>query len=135
MIEKVLNTHDIAIPLPRMNDEGNYVRMLLLTVSDIKSPDKGWKRIERLYHLHGGHNVGMVLLLAGEDTKDDSVHAYMELQARYVGIQRVPHTGQIVIDLIEVSVIVHRDANHSVIWNRLPADSTLRIPAADATIT
>ena len=84
IIESALKTHDIAIPLPRTDDEGGYVRMLLLTVSDIKSRNEGWKRIERLYHLHGGHNVGVVLLLAEGANKEDGLHAYMELQGRYV---------------------------------------------------
>lgn len=135
MSETALNTHDIAIPLPRTDGEGNYVRMLLLTVSDIKSPDKGWKRIERLYHLHGGHNVAIVLLIAGESTKEEGVHSYMDLEARYVRIWRIPHADPTVIDLAKVFIIVHRDANHSVIWDRLPPDGTLHLPAANATIS
>jgi hypothetical protein len=59
--------------------------MVLLSCADIHSEEKGWKRIERLYHLSGGVNVGIILLVAG---KEEGVHVYMQLQSRYEASRR-----------------------------------------------
>jgi hypothetical protein len=80
--EKTLGTHDIAIPLPRRDVQGNYVRMLLLSASDMRPGADGASRIERLYHLDGGHHVAIVFLLDNKGGKEDGVKAYMDLQAR-----------------------------------------------------
>ena len=81
--EKTFKTHDIAIPIRAGGEQGNDVRMLLLSAADMQSPENGWKRIEKLYHLYGGHNVGIVFLVGGKEATEGGVHDYMELQAKY----------------------------------------------------
>jgi hypothetical protein len=56
--------------------------MLLLSASDMQSSANGLARIERLYHLDGGHQVAVVFLIDNQGTKENGVKAYMELQAR-----------------------------------------------------
>ncbi len=83
-VEKTLGTHDIAIPLPQRGDQGSRVWMLLLSALDMQSSADGLARIERLYHLNGGHHVALVFLVDNNNqgVKADGVKAYMELQAR-----------------------------------------------------
>ena len=87
--EKSLETYHIAVPVPRRNDRSSQVRMLLLSASDLRSPDDGLARIERLYHLDGGHHVGIVFLLNERGGKENGMIAYMELQARCVMLREV----------------------------------------------
>ena len=56
--------------------------MLLLSALDMQSSAAGLARIERLYHLDGGHHVAVVFLIDNQGTKENGVKAYMELQAR-----------------------------------------------------
>jgi hypothetical protein len=81
-IEKALDTHDIVIPLPQRGEQGNHVWMLLLSALDMQSGANGLARIERLYHLDGGHHVAVVFLVDNKGAKENGVKAYMELQAR-----------------------------------------------------
>jgi hypothetical protein len=59
------------------------MRMLLLSISDLRPPFDSWGRIERLYHLNGGRLVGIVFLLDAASGHEDSIVAYMDLQAKY----------------------------------------------------
>jgi len=56
--------------------------MLLLSALDMQSSANGLTRIERLYHLDGGHHVAVVFLVGNQSAKENGVKAYMELQAR-----------------------------------------------------
>ncbi|KAI9730459.1 MAG: hypothetical protein M1818_008154 [Claussenomyces sp. TS43310] len=79
--EKSLNTHDIAIPLSRPNDEGGFFRLLLLSALDLRASDQAMARIERLYHLNGSRLNGIIFLLNGTAPQEESMNAYMSLQA------------------------------------------------------
>jgi hypothetical protein len=57
--------------------------MLLLSAADMQPKADGLGRIERLYHLDGGHHVAIVFLLDNNGASDDGVRGYMEMQARY----------------------------------------------------
>jgi hypothetical protein len=56
--------------------------MLLLSAFDMHSRANGLARIERLYHLDGGHHVAVVFLVNNQGPKEDGVKEYMELQTR-----------------------------------------------------
>lgn len=56
--------------------------MLLLSVVDMRHNADGLARIERLYHLDGGHHVAIIFLLESKSGIEGGVKAYMELQAR-----------------------------------------------------
>jgi hypothetical protein len=56
--------------------------MLLLSALDMQSSADGLARIERLYHLDGGHHVAVVFLVDNKGEKENGVNTYMELQAR-----------------------------------------------------
>jgi len=56
--------------------------MLLLSALDMQSTSNGLTRIERLYHLDGGHHVAVVFLIDNQGGKENGVKAYMELQKR-----------------------------------------------------
>jgi hypothetical protein len=70
------------MPVPRRGDQGNHVWMLLLSALDMQSSANGLTRIERLYHLDGGHHAAVVFLVDNQSAKGNGVKAYMELQAR-----------------------------------------------------
>jgi hypothetical protein len=56
--------------------------MLLLSPLDMQPSANGLARIDRLYHLDGGHHVAVVFLVDNQGAKEIGVKAYMELQAR-----------------------------------------------------
>lgn len=80
--EKTLETHDIALSLPRGDTQPDYFRLLLLSASD----SEPLERIERIFHLTGGRQVGVVFLLKEQFSKGkrNGMVAYLNLQARFV---------------------------------------------------
>lgn len=78
--EKSLDSYDIALPLPRGNTKPDLYRLLLLSESDIEPIS----RIERLCHITGGRQIGVVFLLKEQFTKGNGMMAYLNLQARFV---------------------------------------------------
>lgn len=84
IVEKNLGTHDIAMPLTRSGNQGEYFRLLLVSASDCRALEAVMARIERLYHLNGSRLIGTVFLMKGEDSKkkQESLNAFMSLQGR-----------------------------------------------------
>jgi hypothetical protein len=54
----------------------------LLSAADLSPSQDGWTRIERLSHLTGGDNVGIVFLLQQTSPGENGIVPYMDLQAR-----------------------------------------------------
>ncbi len=82
--EKLLQTHDLAIPLPRAHEQyqQGFFLLLLLSAADVLSPASAMVRIERLYHQEGGQHVGIIFLLQGEGATHNATVSFMNLQAR-----------------------------------------------------
>ncbi|TAQ86048.1 hypothetical protein B7494_g5628 [Chlorociboria aeruginascens] len=77
--EQSLETHDLAIPIPTLQQEKGLFHVLLLSSEDIQPSGDSMPRIERLYHQFGGCHVGIVFLL--EQTSKGTV-SLMNLQIR-----------------------------------------------------
>jgi len=84
-LECDLNTHDIAIPCPRRHSANSDEHFLFLLISPLDTQKNGnsMARIERLYHLNGGRNVGIVFLLRENTPSNNGSTEFMKLQARY----------------------------------------------------
>lgn len=82
--EQTLDSHDLAIPLPqsRQQDPKNFFRIVLISPSDMYPTTLIMGRIERLYHLTGGRNVGIVFLIQDSVSRENGVRTLMTLQAR-----------------------------------------------------
>ncbi|KAI9171997.1 hypothetical protein HJFPF1_01489 [Paramyrothecium foliicola] len=76
-IECPLVSHDVAIPLPRLDSHADAFRLVLLSTLELAAPEAE-ERIERLSLLGGGNRRAIVLLLTG----DDSGAAFARLQLR-----------------------------------------------------
>jgi hypothetical protein len=82
VLEKSLETHDMAIPVPRVDqNHQEYFRILLLSSSDLDPSEAVVRRVERLYHQTGGRNVGIIFLLQTIGRSNDTA-AYLTLQVR-----------------------------------------------------
>jgi hypothetical protein len=79
-----LETHDLAIPLPRrgQRDQIEYFRVVLLSSLELQPLTTAMARIERLYHSSGGRHVGVVFLLNEKSPKGNGTIDYMSLQAK-----------------------------------------------------
>jgi len=85
----MLETHDLAIPLPqRRQGSKDLFRFLLLSAADAEPLETSLPRIERLYHA-GGKHVGIVFLME-ETSSQGGNRAFMSLQAAYDSIQSTP---------------------------------------------
>ncbi|KAM3066870.1 hypothetical protein ACMFMF_009921 [Clarireedia jacksonii] len=82
ILEKNLETHDIAIPVPRVKqNHQEYFRFLLLSSSDLDTPAAVMGRVERLYHQTGGRDIGIIFLLQTNGRSNDTT-AFLKLQVR-----------------------------------------------------
>ncbi|KAH7364150.1 hypothetical protein BKA65DRAFT_389196, partial [Rhexocercosporidium sp. MPI-PUGE-AT-0058] len=90
--EKSLQTHDIAIPLPKHNHDESHALFLLLALSpsDLQSPASAMERIQHLYHHTGGRDVGVLFLLNEKTPKVNGTIAMMELQVSLFSILEMP---------------------------------------------
>ncbi|KAG0650940.1 hypothetical protein D0Z07_2560 [Hyphodiscus hymeniophilus] len=95
--EQFLETHDLAVPLPqrRQQDPKDFLRLLLLSATDILPPQNSLPRIERLYQA-GGKHVGVVFLLHEQDSQGSGSREFMTLQATL-------HTSGIEMPIIPLS--------------------------------
>lgn len=87
VLEKKLEAHDLAIPLPQggLGDRSQLFRIILLSSEDMKDMTKVMARIERLYNYTGGQYVGIFFLLEDVNTTpENGLRAFMTLQAEYV---------------------------------------------------
>lgn len=83
-LEKLLQTHDLAVPLPKAHEQyqQGFFLLLLFSTTDVQSPASAMARIERLYHQEGGQHVGIIFLLQGEGSNINGTVSFMSLQAR-----------------------------------------------------
>ncbi|RDL36794.1 Uncharacterized protein BP5553_06146 [Venustampulla echinocandica] len=103
-LEKQLETHDLAIPLPKcyQDSDQEVFRMLVLSPSDVQPPANPMPRIERLYHQTGGRQVGIIFLLQEKASRGGGFVAYMNLQASLFSAFEMP-----VIPLFLLSSLQH----------------------------
>jgi len=89
-LERSLDTHDLAIPLPSTSQstQQDLFRIIAISFSDLISPSTSMARIERLYHQQGGKHVGILFLLKESKDTGNGTIAFMELQARYVNFSK-----------------------------------------------
>lgn len=80
--ERLLETHDIALPSKRPAGQPDFFRIALLSASDMQSKESTMDRLERLSNLTGGKDVGVVFLLASSPRVNGMI-AYMQLQIEY----------------------------------------------------
>ncbi|KAJ9157958.1 hypothetical protein NKR23_g511 [Pleurostoma richardsiae] len=76
--ERLLTTHDVAVPLSNRSQQSpqELFRFVVLSASDLASPSETEQRIDRLYNLTGGSNVGLVFLLG----EGGDMSGFMQLQ-------------------------------------------------------
>ncbi|KAH6671267.1 hypothetical protein B0J14DRAFT_485144 [Halenospora varia] len=91
-LEKQLETHDLAIPLPKSREEDfqEVFRLLLVSASDPQNSGAMMARIERLYHQTGGRQVGVIFLLQEHTSTANGTISYMELQASLLPTFEMP---------------------------------------------
>lgn len=84
--ETQLDVFDIGVPIPPAQRESqSWFRFLLLSRSDLqKHLDATMDRVERLYCLGGGQQVGILFLLNTEVEHGSAHFDMMDLQTRYV---------------------------------------------------
>ncbi|KAM3077691.1 hypothetical protein ACMFMG_007015 [Clarireedia jacksonii] len=88
--EKNLETHDIAIPVPRVKqNHQEYFRFLLLSSSDLDTPAAVMGRVERLYHQTGGRDIGIIFLLQTNGRSNDTT-AFLKLQVSLLDNFQMP---------------------------------------------
>ncbi|KAI1827977.1 hypothetical protein F4861DRAFT_236283 [Xylaria intraflava] len=88
--EAQLDTHDVAVPLRTPGPFSQRVfRALFMSPRDVGSV-KSSSRIERLYHVNGGRDVGIVFLLQHEDGQQSAVASFMTLQLQLVADWELP---------------------------------------------
>ncbi|TVY45122.1 hypothetical protein LOCC1_G002608 [Lachnellula occidentalis] len=89
--EQSLETHDLAIQVPRHNREHRELfRLLLLSASDLEHPGTAMTRIERLYHQTGGRKVGIIFLLQEKSPNGNGTISYMNLQCSLLSAFEIP---------------------------------------------
>ncbi|TVY57111.1 hypothetical protein LCER1_G000796 [Lachnellula cervina] len=89
--EQSLETHDLAIQVPRHNsDNREFFRLLLLSTSDVEHPGTAMARIERLYHQTGGRQVGIIFLLQEKSPNGNGTISYMNLQSSLLSAFDMP---------------------------------------------
>lgn len=78
--EATLNTHDVAMPFKPNGHQASATafRAILLSPSELGTEGTS-KRIERLYHLNGGHHVAIVFLMKASGNAS-AVFSFMALQ-------------------------------------------------------
>jgi hypothetical protein len=81
--EQSLQTHDLAIPLPRQGQMQDFFHIILLSCADMRKPEEYMSRIERLYHHTGGKDIGIVFLIRDEHSQENGTRALMNLQIKY----------------------------------------------------
>lgn len=86
--EKSLKTHDIALSIRHSgrSQEDGLFRFIVLSAFDLKPPSFVLERIERLQHITGSNQVGIVFLLQEKDQKGNGMSEFMDLQSRYTSI-------------------------------------------------
>ncbi|KAB5580425.1 hypothetical protein GE09DRAFT_436503 [Coniochaeta sp. 2T2.1] len=84
--ETKLDTHDIAMPMPKddikvgvAGSKDSSIRFILLSAVDIDKPVT-LQRLERLFYLDGGCRCAIVFLLSTNDGADDGPSAFGKLQ-------------------------------------------------------
>ena len=84
VIERSLETHDLAFTLPkyRQEDKQQFFRLLLLSSSDLADSTTTVSRIERLYHQSGGRHVGIVFLVSEKKPGNNGTFGYVNLQVK-----------------------------------------------------
>ena len=82
--ESSLNTHDISIPLFKSGKQDGFMRLILLSASDMHASEDAVKRVERLSLFSGGQHIGIIFLLQEKNDMKDGFHAYIQLQATFV---------------------------------------------------
>ncbi|KAI2635916.1 hypothetical protein GGS21DRAFT_489631 [Xylaria nigripes] len=88
--EADLNTHDVAVPLCTPTTSSQRIfRAIFMSPQDVASA-RSSSRIERLYHVNGGQDVGIIFLLQHEDGRNNAVASLMELQLQLVGNWELP---------------------------------------------
>ena len=82
--EQKLETHDLAVPLPRPgdNNQKEFFCIILLSSVDTETSSPQLARIQRLYHQNGGRNVGLVFLLKEKGSRSNGTIEFMKLGAR-----------------------------------------------------
>lgn len=88
--EHSFDMHDVQIPLPPpqgLPQRKDYFRLILLSAMEMEVSDKAIERVSRLYHQHGGRDVGIVFLLSPGHA---GTVALMNLQARYAPLSSFP---------------------------------------------
>ncbi|KAI9640990.1 hypothetical protein NHQ30_010417 [Ciborinia camelliae] len=76
--EETLNTHDLSLPIPPIEEgKQEFCHVLLLSSSDMEQRANVSARIERLYHQTGGRNVGIVFLLHEKQDVDNGMNDLM----------------------------------------------------------
>ncbi|TVY42300.1 hypothetical protein LSUB1_G001054 [Lachnellula subtilissima] len=89
--EQSLETHDLAIQVPRHNSDHREVfRLLLLSASDVERPGTAMSRIERLYHQTGGRQVGIIFLLQEKSPNGNGTIPYMNIQCSLLSAFDMP---------------------------------------------
>lgn len=102
--ETSFDTHDVQIPLPppkKHPQQRDYFRLILLSATEMESPDTVMERISRLYHQHGGRHVGIVFLLSPGHA---GTVAFMNLQARYRSLPSFLHSADTISLLTKVEM-------------------------------
>ncbi|KAH8603058.1 hypothetical protein B0O99DRAFT_697677 [Bisporella sp. PMI_857] len=85
--EQVINTHDLAIPLPPRKE---FFRLILMSSEDIQKPESYMDRIERLYNQTGGQHVGIVFLVQDGTSKENGTRNLMTLQISLLTTYDIP---------------------------------------------
>ncbi|KND88654.1 hypothetical protein TOPH_06654 [Tolypocladium ophioglossoides CBS 100239] len=80
-----LETHDVAFPVPSHRGRGQLCRVVLLSASQVGTPEAR-DRIDRLSLLDGGGKVAVILLLADRD----GMAAFMTLQVEVFANDGIP---------------------------------------------
>lgn len=89
-LEKRLETHDIALPLPDPNQPSRqqFLRLILLSATDLSTNSTAtMSRIERLQLQGDDKNVGVVFLICEKNNENKSGNgsmAFVNLQLKYI---------------------------------------------------
>ncbi|KAK2007187.1 hypothetical protein LZ32DRAFT_610530 [Colletotrichum eremochloae] len=81
--ESRLSTHDIALPLPQQQQQGRFLRLVLLSPKDVGAAATE-ERLERLFNLDGGRDAAVIFLLDQEGRGTNPTEAFVTLQIKRV---------------------------------------------------
>ncbi|KAK1955908.1 hypothetical protein LY78DRAFT_707935 [Colletotrichum sublineola] len=87
--ESRLSTHDLALPLPQQQQQGRFLRLVLLSPKDVGAAATE-ERLERLFNLDGGRDAAVIFLLDQEGQRTNPTEAFMTLQINILNKLEIP---------------------------------------------